>query len=216
MKNATVSSLGFDLNKQVPESVAEYDQLARRPNAALEDAVDSCLYRGTFAEFRSLFLHGCDEDDSGPALVGVDKQTGIDRLTKVTKNAKGEEVEVWDESEAVYWKRVVATKFGGDIEAAVREFQSHAQAAMDRAAFDPSVKERKAAGPKTIAKTYIAIAKQAVADGKGQRLADLLAGHLGRAVALTGDVDTDVATLSRAIADREAQKRAALKAEYAV
>ncbi len=220
MKSIKVSSLGFELNKSVPESVSEYDQLAKRENGCLEDAINSTLYRGTFAEFRDIFLHGAEADEANglPAIEGVEKLTGIARKTKEVKAATAESqaVTAWDESEAVYFKRVVAAQFGGDADAAIAHFAEMAQQAMDRAAFDPSVKERKSAGPKTIAKTYIEIAKQAVEGGKGEKLAALLGQHLNRTVTLTGETEKDIATLAKAISDREAQKRAALKEEYAV
>lgn len=216
MKNIEVNSLGFTLTKPVPETVAEYDQLAGAVGRCLEDAVASTLYRGTFAEFRNLFLHGREADGDTPAFEGIDSRTGISRLKKTVKSAKGEESEVWDETEGAYWKRVVATNFGGDQDAAVAHFTSVAQEAMDLAAFDPSVKERQSAGPKTIAKTYVNIATQAVEQGKGDKLAAMLAGVLNRAVTLSGDRDADIKTLARAIADNEARKRAALKSEYAV
>lgn len=217
MKEAKVYSLGFEMTKQVPDSVTEFDQLAKQEGACLNEAINSTLYRGTYAEFRDLFLHGRDADGDTPAFEGIEQLTGIKRLTKTIKNAKGEESEAWDESEAVYWKRVVQAKFGGDAEAAVAHFQSVAQAAMGLSAFDPSIRERKSAGPKTIAKTYKTIAEQAVKDGKAQRLADALGAKLGRAVSLVdGDDAKNVDILARAIADNEAKKRAELKNEYAV
>lgn len=216
MKSVQVSSLGFDLNKSVPETVAEYDSLAKREGACLDDAVNSTLYRGTFAEFRNLFLHGRDAEGDQPAFEGVEQLTGIKRHTKTVKNAKGEESEAWDETEGEYWKRVVAQNFGGDADAAVNHFQSVAQSAMDIAAFDPSVKERKSAGPKTVAKTYTKLATQAVETGKGEKLASMLSGVLNRAINLTGDNAKDIEILARAISDNEARKRKESEAEYAV
>lgn len=215
MKEVTVSSLGFDLKKLVPETVEEYDSLARRVGACLDDAVNSTLYRGTFAEFRDLFLMGREADGETPAFIGVEGLSGVKRLTKTEKRGE-KEVEVYAETEGAYWKRVIATNFGGDEEKAVLEFQSVAQAAMELAAFDPSVKERAPAGPKSIAKRYTEIATQAVKDGKGQKLADMLGSVLARTIALTGEQDKDIATLARAIADNEARKRKESEKEYAV
>lgn len=225
MKSLEVNSLGFTMTKSVPSTVEEYNSLAKRADGCLEDAIASTLYRGTFAEFRSIFLHGADADGDLPALEGLDKLTGIERRTKTTKSPKGEDVESWDETEAKFFDRIVAEKFSGDKDAAIAAYQSHAQAAMDRASFDPSAKERTSAGPKKVAKTYIAVAAEAVKSGKGQRLAELLGSYLGRAVTLIdgeGDevVAKNVDILARAISDREAQKRAErekeMKSEYAV
>lgn len=215
MKEIIVSSLGFDLKKAVPETVSEYDTLAKREGATLEDATNSTLYRGTFAEFRDIFLHGVEAEGDEPAFEGIEQITGIKRLTKTVKSAKGEESEVWDESEAVYFKRVCA-QLGLDADAARAKFADVAQTAMDRAAFDPSVRERKSAGPKTIAKRYKAIAKDAIDSGKAEKLADLLGAKLGRAVTLTDDNEKNIDILARAIADREAAKRKESEAEYSV
>lgn len=206
MKITQVSSLGFTLTKSVPETNEEYDQLAKRgPNAACEDASASTLYRSTFPVFRDGFLEK------------VAEITGIERKTRETdkKDSDGNPVVVWDETEGEYWKRVKAAKNLSD-EAAVQQFTSLAQECMDAAPFDPSVKERKSAGPKAVAKTYVKIATEAVATGKASALAGLLANKLGREVALTGDSEADVKVLAQAIADNEAKKREQLKSEYAV
>lgn len=217
MKSVQVNSLGFDLVKSVPESIEEYDSLAKRQGACLDDAINSTLYRGTFAMFRDLFLHGQEADEANgiTAFEGVESITGIERKTKEVKSGD-KTTTVYDETEGNYWKRVIAEKFGGDADKAKAEFAAVAQEAMNRAEFDPSIAERKSSGPKTVAKQYVSIATDAVNAGKGQKLADMLAAHLGRAISLTGNNEDDIKILARAIADREAQKRAALKGEYAV
>ena len=206
MKVIQVNSLGFTLNKAVPETNEEYDNLAKRgPNAACEDASASTLYRGTFPQYRDAFLEK------------VAEITGIERRTKETgkKDSDGQPVVVWDETEGEYWKRVKAEKSLSD-EAAIQQFAELAQQCMDDASFDPSVKERKSAGPRAIAKTYTKIATEAVNTGKASALAGLLGSKLGREVALTGDSEADVKVLAQAIADNEAKKREQLKSEYAV
>lgn len=206
MKVIQVNSLGFSLAKSVPETNEEYDNLAKRgPGAACEDASASTLYRGTFPQFRDAFLDK------------VGEITSIARKTRETdkKDSEGNPVVVWDETEGEYWKRVKAEKSLSD-EAAVQQFSELAQQCMDEATFDPSVKERKSAGPKSIAKTYTKIATEAVNTGKASALAGLLGNKLGREVALTGDSEADIKVLAQAIADNEAKKREQLKSEYAV
>lgn len=207
MKVIQVNSLGFSgLTKLVSETNEEYDQIAKRgPNAANDDAVASTLYRGTFPVFRDAFLEK------------VGEITGIERKTKESgkKDSEGNILVVWDETEGEYWKRVKAEKNLSD-EAAVQQFGELAQKCMDDAPFDPSVKERKSAGPKSIAKTYTKIATEAVNTGKASALAELLATKLGHEVVLTGDNEANIKVLAQGIADHEAKKREALKSEYAV
>ena len=214
-----VNSLGFELNKSVPVTNEEYDQLAGESNAACAHATASTLYRSTFPQFRSLFLHGCDESEAGPEIKGIDHNdvTGIKRNTKPSgkKDEEGNDIEVWDETEGKFWARVKA-ELGLSDEAAIARFGELAQQCMDRAEFDPKVKERGVSGPRKPAKTYVKIAKQAVEQGKAQLLADKLAAALGYEVAVVGDVEKDTDTLAKAIAANEAKKRKESEAEYAV
>lgn len=206
MKVIQVNSLGFSLNKAVPETNEEYDNLARRgPNAACEDASASTLYRGTFPQFRDSFLDK------------VGEITGVARKTKESgkKDEDGNPVLVWDETEGEYWKRIKAEKSLSD-EAAVLQFSPLAQECMDAATFDPSVKERKSAGPKAVAKTYLKIATSVVNEGKADRLVELLQTKLGREIVLSGDNEADIKVLAQAISDNEAREREQLQSKYAV
>lgn len=216
MKVTQVSSLGFKLNKSVPETNEEYERLANRgPNAACEDATASTLYRSTFPVFRDIFLHGQDAVGDQPAIVGLDKITGVERKTKdgTKKNADGTFVQVWDETEGAYWKRLKATLNLSDEEADTK-FAAEAQVAMDAAPFDPSIRVAAPSGPKAISKTIQAIADEAVNSGKADALAAALSNKLGKVVA------SDAKSLATAISENEAIKRkareAALKSEYSV
>lgn len=176
MQPIEVKSLGFKLNKAVPDSIEEFDKLAKESGAGLREANRNVLYRSTLASFRNTFLHGADaEGEEGsegyiPAIVGLDKKTGIERAVKVTKpavkNEAGEittdEVSAWDETEDDYFKRVLATlvKDGkySDLDTAQASLLAEAQAVLDMIPFDPSKTERKSAGPKKTPANYIKVA----------------------------------------------------------
>lgn len=168
------------LTKSVPATVDEFDQMAKESGAALREANRNVLYRSTLATFRNAFLHGSDAEgtegqpDYVPAVEGLDKITGIERLTKVTKpevkNAEGvvteEAVEAWAETEQDYFDRVMAQlvkdgKFAS-VEAAEAEYLPTAQQVLDSIPFDPSKAERKSAGPKKTPKTYVEVAEEIV------------------------------------------------------
>lgn len=174
MQSVIVSTLGYKLNYDVPSSIEEFDRLAKRTNAALDEANKNVIYRSVLATFRDAFLHGLDEVKEGdvvvsPAIDGLEKLTGIERKTKVTKpevkDADGkitqEEVTAWDEKEEEYKSRVYATlcsegKFPS-IEAATANYAPLAQQIIAAIAFDPSKTER-VSGPKKTPKTYFGIA----------------------------------------------------------
>lgn len=192
MQRIQVSSLGFDLTKEVPQTVEEYNALApKRENAALEDAINNTLYRGTLADFRDAFL------------------TELGILTGVARINHGTEEEPQLESEARWYKRILAAN-GGVVKP---EWVTLAQKHMDAAAFNPAERERKSDGP-AIGKRDIALAQELIKRGEGKvaEVAALLAKKLGREVA------TDEKSLARAFADNrrmEAEKIAnAQKAEF--
>jgi hypothetical protein len=204
MKSTTVRTLGFELNYSVPESVAEYDQLAKKDGAALESATDNVVYRSVLAKFRSAL---------SSALANI---TGVERKTrdtgKVTKNEDGTEepVLVWDETEKDHFARVCAEQVASgkfaSPEAAAASFLPLAQETIAAIAFDPSESERAPQGPVKVAKQYISIAQKAVDGGKGQALADQLTAKLGNMT-----VEPTVDSISRAIAEDQRRIRAATK-----
>lgn len=225
MKSVQVSSLGFKLNSSVPETAAEYDQLAAKDGACVESAVSNTLYRSTLAEFRSNLLHGVKpvgvEGDEGfkPGIAGIEELTGIERKTRGTGKFKGEgeskeEVIVWDETEGDYFKRVCAELVKGgqhaSIEAAVASFAAVAQSHLDNVPFDPKETERKEAGPKKIAKVYIDTAQKLIDAGK----AESAAAKLSEVLKIT--VTPDLASLSAAINEDQRRKKLAVAAEYGV
>jgi hypothetical protein len=54
-KQYETSSLGYKLSFAGPDSVEEYDRLAGKTGACLEDACDNTIYRGTLPEFQDKF-----------------------------------------------------------------------------------------------------------------------------------------------------------------
>lgn len=225
------NSVGFNVNISVPETVAEYDTLAKKTGACLDSAIANVVYRGVLATFR---------DDLATV---VENNTGISRKTspvldktgnpKVEKetvtNADGTQtttetpITKFDETEKVYLDRVWAilsvasaggtpAKFASP-EAAAASFTAIAQSTMDKIVFNPAETERTPSGPKKIAKAYTAIAEKALAAGKLDTLAANLATKLG-----DWKVDATVDSVARAISEDQRRQNAAknLGGEYGV
>lgn len=196
MKTKQYNPLGMSPTFQIPESVDEFDTLAKRAGACLDEAVANIMYRGPFADWRDMFLHGFEAN--GSKFDGIDKQTGIERKTKVveltSKNEDGSPKtrEAYDESEAVYWNRVKtslvqAGRFPSE-EAVIANFQPWAQQVADAITFDPSQAERKERGPKKVPKQYIELAQRYIDQGKADVLAKKLTKWLGREVGIAVEV----------------------------
>jgi len=218
MQRVNVSSLGFNLTKEVPSTVDEYNALApKRENAALEDAINNTLYRGTLAEFR------------GAVLEELGTLTGVERA--VVKPAATEDDNDVFESEGKWWKRILASKGITKNEDIPSEWSNIAQKHMDAAGFDPSAKERSSDGP-TVGKKDLAMADELIKRGadKVAQVAAQLASKLStpevaREVKIDFPSDEAGATalrksLGRAFADyrrkKEAELAAASKSEFAL
>lgn len=220
------SLLGTEVTKDTP-TVEEWTK-AWTADSLLKEATSNVWYRGTAAEARELFLHGQEEvkgkdgkvlNANGPytseegttlqARKGLDDTTGIPRLTKQVKKAKGEGTyEVWDESEQKFYNRVLATlvqngKFPS-IETAAASFAPMLQECVNLVPFDafrapPS--EKKAKG---IPQVFIVAATNAVAKGTTAKLAKLLTKALGRPVGETVD---DLSKAMKEDSDNQASAR---------
>lgn len=192
MKRIPVSTLVFDLTREVPETIEEYNGLApKRENPVLEDATATILYRSTFAKFRDTFLDA------------IEKETNIPR-----QNFGTEKEPQW-ESDKRYLNRVIAS-LGLTEESFAEKYQALAQEHMDKAPFNPS--EREASDGPTIGKKDKALAEELVKRGeeKVAQVAAILSAKLGRAVA------TDVDSLARAFADnRRAEAKKVEEAQKA-
>jgi hypothetical protein len=167
MTNKTSRFLGLALVTATPSTVDEYEQLSGIPGSCLQSAIANELYRGVFADARAEF---CD---------ALEKETLLERKTRATgkkkKNEDGteEDVLVYDESEAEYVKRVLVelAEKEGVAEVPVTRFQHLADAlsvgGSNEIKFDPSRKERAAAGPKKLAKRFIEAAQSVLDAGRG-------------------------------------------------
>lgn len=227
MKEKIINTLGFnDLPYQVPATVEEFDTLAGKIGACLEEAVNNVVYRIVLADFRSGFLHGfhIGEGDEAIEITGVEEITGIKRREKESGRVDSETKEpimVYDETESDYWKRVCIdvakqnTEQNNDgpktPEAVALSFRPVALEVLAAIEFNPRRKEKLQAGPKKIAKTYLAVAQKLVDAGNGAATAAKLASKLGI------EVQATVESIARAIAEDKRRQKAKedLMAEYA-
>jgi uncharacterized protein (UPF0254 family) len=209
MKQTNIRSLGFSqLTVSVPDSYEEFDRLAKRAGAALDEAVKNVLYRSTLASFRDLFTEELQ------TIAGLERHSevimGKDGVTPKVDEDKNE-LSRYTETENDYFDRAVAhlmaTK-GLDRDSVIAELTTAAQAVLDKLPFDPSATERASAGPKKVAKTYIEVAEKLIAEGRAETVAAKLSELLG--ITVTADVQS----LGRAIAEDQRRKRLAIKSEY--
>jgi len=171
MKQTEAKVLGHTVQYNVPQSVEEYNSLdTKRENACLEDAIDETIYRKMNNQVRYLFLHGREAEpakDGKPEVTeikGVEQVSGIERKTKaVMKEGKpkmkdNEPVTEWDESEADYYKRVLATlvKNGeyASIDLARASFAPLIASIANSIVFNPMATESEARGPKKLPIMY--------------------------------------------------------------
>jgi hypothetical protein len=202
MKTATFKSLGLTVTLSVPNTASEFDSLAKRDGACLDEAVRNVVYRGSLAEFRDVLLHGrkASADGTQAAIVGMDEIFKMERETvpvlddkgNPKKNAKGEELSVYskDDSEEKFFKRIVASH--NISEADQQKLADVVSAAL---VFDPSAAERKPAAPKKLAAKYMENAKKLIAGGKVEELNKRLHKQLGKTFTATGVAEADVESL---------------------
>lgn len=192
MKNTTYSilaiagaSLSFTL--PVPETIEEFDALAKKPGAGLKSAVDNEIYRGVNADVRATFCEELEKHfvEKYPDHVELKRKTKDSGRKKKTEGVE-EPVMVYAEAELEYVKRALAV-LGTieDREVPVTEYQFILDSIMlmtekvkDEAGneieqllirFDPSRAERSERGPKTVPKVYIKAAEQLIAAGAFDR-----------------------------------------------
>lgn len=212
------SSLGVDFKHQVPASIEEFDLNAKKSNACLDEAINNVVYRNSLAEFRDAFIYGLPAltpdlekgiTTSRAKVAGLQEISGIPRKTKTEKRGD-KEVQVPDESEATYVKRVAAEKgWEGTDDAAHPELQAIADAIAPHILFDASATERKAAGPKKLPEDYLNAAKRIFANGNQE----VWAKKFG--LTLTGDAEKDTLTVGWKIREVELKKQRERTLEYA-
>lgn len=186
MQSINNNCLGFKLAVNVPSSVEEFDQMAKKTGAALLSATMNVVYRSWNNQFRAAFASF------------IETQTGIKRLTEVVKNkdgsdkidAEGNVVEKYTETEADYVDRAFAhlvhtEKKAATVEALQAAYAEDAQRIADGIAFDPSESEKAPAGPKKPAKKNLAIAEDLVKRGRLEEVAAKLAAYLGHPIEAT-------------------------------
>jgi hypothetical protein len=220
MQTRKYRSLGFTVEIEVPSTVEENDQLAGRPNATLEDAVDNVVYRGALAlpTFRRELAAGLEQTTGikrkfevvmtkAVAASGTEGQPGyVPAKPSVPKvDDEGNEVTKWTESEADYLDRVLA-ETGRTLES----FADVAAAAATKMKYDPKVKEREEAGPKTPPKSVYAQVDALINAGAATQVAESLTAILGRQVA------TDRDSLARAIHEDALNEIRKVKNKFAV
>lgn len=224
MQSTTVKCLSFNgLTYDVPATVDEFDRLAGRAGAALDEANKNVLYRAVLNQARYGFLHGVEAEGDKPAIEGLEQLTGIERKTKVTKpevkddegKITQEEVTAWDETESDFEERVYATlvqqgKYPS-VEAAVADYKQLMQDVLNALPFDPSKQKRESAGPKKPTKTAYTIADELIIRCSGS-IEDAVArfnARTGRNVPATRD------DLARGIWEAEKAKAKERANEYA-
>lgn len=151
MKTVQNETLGFKLNIQVPDSVEEFDRLAGKQGAALDEANKNVIYRGWNADFRKKLIEQLEK------TYGAGTETNIPRavIGKGPKREKdGVEPDIF-ETEKKYVDRLIA----GGISLAT--MQPTAESIGAAIAFDPSAAERST----KIGKEYLELADGVIAKG---------------------------------------------------
>ena len=130
--------MGVQYTVTIPETAEEFDSLAKRQGACVEEAVSNVIYRSTNADFRSAYL------DALVAKTGIERETTADPDGK--KDEAGNVKLVYVRAEGKDIDYIVA-KAGLD-EAAQQALADEVMKAVDKdgnplVAFDPSQRERK-------------------------------------------------------------------------
>jgi len=211
MRIKNYNSLGLTVPVSVFSNATEYNVAAKRPNedAVVEDANDNLVYRGPLADFRDEF---CTAVETATGIAR-EKAPVLDKEGK-QKVEDGEPVFEWTENEAKYFRRVIAT-----TNRAVESFQEIADAVATAhvnedestgLVADPTVRERKPAGPKTPAKATYAMADELIKSGKASHTAADLTKLLGR------HVEHDREGLARGIHEWQLAEIRKVKAKFAL
>lgn len=196
MKTVQNKSMGLVVNVEVPDSVEEYNQLAGRNDACLEDAIQYNLFHSFNSEFRNKFAEA------------VEKETGIARnlneaaMAKSPERKDGKEKTKIYENPGSYIARVLAEK---GVEASA--FQDVGDRIARSIKFDPSEGTRSGSGK--VGKEYLAAAETIInagpdkLEGAIEKLESL---NTGLTIERNSEGGVDVDTLARAIkinADRK-------------
>ena len=132
---------GHSFAINIPSTVEEYDQLAKKSGAALDAAIDHEVYHGTLGEVRTKFMELIAEDTGiKPREVGTGIFTGEgEEKVEETKKEKFE----------AYVNRVCAEKSLDPEKEPFKHLAARLSAGGDKEVkFDPSVTPRTGGGPK--------------------------------------------------------------------
>lgn len=185
MKLVEYKSLIWTVKFNQAESVEEYNALANakggkpRDNACLEDANSNQAYRGQMPTFRDGVVELLEKTFGMKRTSHTEERTAKDG-TKST-------VEIVDEKDAAFIKRVAAEKFPNDPEAA-EKLAAATQADAEKIAlgveFDPSEAAKVERTKKvTYAKHVVKLVDDMIAAGKQRKLVKNLTAKLSREVA---------------------------------
>lgn len=188
MKQDRYDSLGLDVQVQLPETVEEFDSLAGKVGACLQEACDNVVYRGVLAQFRSAFVNEVEKQPGAPTQLRQQKKDQKGNLQFETVKVDGVDTQVplmeVTETEGKYINRVKAEMNLTD-EDYVARFQPIANSVASGIKFDPKASERK---PKTPPKTYLEAADSIIAKGGTfERASEKLSTKLGYPVPATRD-----------------------------
>lgn len=188
MKSITNRTLGFAVTVSVPETAEEYDGLAGRVGACVDDANNNVLYRSWNHKFRKALCEAVEEETGEERGNTVNEETGKKTFT---------------EQEKVYVSRVISE---GLIEQ--EEVDSIAQRVAPGIEFDPKPTSRKKKVPEEISKAVTTVLA-ALEEGTTTeaKVASNLAAQLGIEdfSASYGDVNEE--SLTRALIAREEKRQ---------
>jgi hypothetical protein len=199
MQAKKYNSLGVSVLLSVPSSIEEYDQLAKRVNATLDDAIDNVVYRSALADFRESFCAEVEKETG----IARKRETVLDKDNNPKKDESGNTVTKYSETEGDYLKRVCSEKNYDDA----GPFQALADVVASTITFDPSVREKKEGSAK-VAKTYLEAADKIIGMGAEavDRARTKLANYLGRELASIGADRDSIGAAIKAKQDKQRQE----------
>lgn len=192
------NSLYADVNVAVPDSVEEFDRLAKRNGACLDAAVKQVIFHKVLGDVREDIVDACVKAFDFPRLeVDTGKKKKDGSAVLVDEDAKDYIHRLFADKD---WDRENPAQTYRDVVAAIE------------VTFDPSATER-VGKARVLPKMYLEAGKRILANGNGPRWAK----EFG--ITLTGETEADASSLGWKIKDREDAKRreaeAAAKAQYA-
>lgn len=208
MKQTQYDSLGLKVLVNAPETAEEFDNLAGKIGACVEEAVNNVAYRDTLADFRSTFCEALEAETSIPR---TREQALVDGKPKTTED--GKPILVFTESEGKYISRIRATKdllkpdawqtayqpLANRVVAGVAIANGTITDSPDNAiTLDPKAREKKA---KTVPETYLKLADEIIAKNSVDKAVKVLSDYLGV------PVGTDRTSLATAIRSRELKRQ---------